>query len=191
MAQPTVQVPKASGHASAAIHRQITPTLAAGITSHSGVSKRGVLVMNSLRLLAGLILSFLGGYTAGEWPMLAFAPDEVRKRTAQRQVEPRPKTKTTKQLEPPPPAPPVVASEPTLPAWSAPSPKPSRVLRVHSDAGRIVHKSKPGCLCGRGRGTTAAASDFPWIGGCCFAEGCNYQLSHCHQCQIYHPRQYV
>jgi S1-C subfamily serine protease len=75
--------------------------------------------------------------------MLAFAPDEVRKRTAQRQVEPRPKTKTTKQLQPPPPAPPVVASEPTLPAWSAPSPKPSRVLRSTLRPGELFTKVSP------------------------------------------------
>jgi hypothetical protein len=144
MAQPAVQLPKAPGHASAAIHRQITPwTLAARITSHSACQKRGVLVMNSLRLLAGLILSFLGGCTAGKWPMLAFAPDEVRKRAAQRQVEPRSKTKTTKHLQPPPPAPPVVASEPTLPAWSAPSPKPSRVLRSTLTPGELFTKVSP------------------------------------------------
>jgi serine protease Do len=99
--------------------------------------------MKSSILLVGLIQFFLGGCTATEQTMLAFASDDVPKRTTQRQGEPRSKTKNTKEPQRQPPALLVGASEPTLPVWSVPSAKPSRVLRSTLAPSELFTKVSP------------------------------------------------
>ena len=99
--------------------------------------------MKSSRLLVGLILSSLGGCAAADQALLALAPGELWDRTAKRQVDARPKTKITKQPQPRPQALLVSASEPTLPAWSVPSPKPSRALRFTLTPSQLFKKVSP------------------------------------------------
>jgi len=100
--------------------------------------------MKSSILLVGLLPFLLGGCAATEQDMLAFATDDVRQRATQRQVERRAKTKTAKQLQPQLPAAPLVgASEPSLPPWSVPSPKPLRVLRSTLTPSELFTKVSP------------------------------------------------
>ena len=84
--------------------------------------------MKSLIFLVGLIPLCFGGCRTVEQAMFGFVSDEVPKRPTQRQAEPRPKSINAKQLQSQRPTLLVGAAEPTLPQWSVPTPKPSRVL---------------------------------------------------------------
>jgi S1-C subfamily serine protease len=89
------------------------------------LKRRGVVAMKSSIVLIGLVL--LGGCTAAEPSILAFASDGVRKRATQREA--RPTSKITKQSHTQGPPQRGGASKTAFPAWSVPSPKPSTVLR--------------------------------------------------------------
>ncbi len=98
--------------------------------------------MKSLIWLFGLIpLCFGCGMT--EQDMFGFVSDAVPKRATQQQSEPRPKTKHVTQLQFQRPALPVSASEPTLPPWSVPTAKPSRVLRSTLTPSELFAKVSP------------------------------------------------
>jgi S1-C subfamily serine protease len=84
--------------------------------------------MKSSILLIGLCLFFLGGCSAAEPSILGFAADGVRMRATPRQPEPRPPSKSTKQLQTRVSARLVGNSKTAFPAWSVASPKPSSVL---------------------------------------------------------------
>jgi serine protease Do len=112
--------------------------------------------MKSSRLLIGLSLSFLSGCAAAERivlvlapdqeqgrTVLANAPDQQRSRTTQRPIDARPKTKIAKQPQPPPATLLAGASEATLPAWSVPSPKPSRILTSTLTPSQLFNKVSP------------------------------------------------
>jgi serine protease Do len=99
--------------------------------------------MKSSILLAGLSLLFLGGCTAAEPSIFAFASDGMRKRAIQRQAESRPKTKITKQPQSQLSTQLLGASDPTFPAWRVPSPKPSTVLQSSLTPVELFTKVSP------------------------------------------------
>jgi S1-C subfamily serine protease len=99
--------------------------------------------MKSSRLFLGLTLTFMGGCAAADRVLLALAPEQVRDRTPQRQIEARPKTKIAKQSQPRPAALLAKASESTLPAWSVPTPKPSSVLNSTLTPSQLFKKVSP------------------------------------------------
>ena len=97
--------------------------------------------MMSPRLLFGLSLLFLGGCAEAERVLLAISPEQEQGRTAKRLVDARPKTKVAKQSETQP-TPPITA-EAIMPAWSVPSPKPSRVLTSALTPSQLFKKVSP------------------------------------------------
>lgn len=99
--------------------------------------------MKSVILLVGLMLLSLGGCTATEQGMLAVASDDVRKSTTRQHAEPRQKIKSTKQPQPLRPTVLASSSDPTLPAWNVPSPKPSGVLRSTLTPSELFAKVSP------------------------------------------------
>jgi len=99
--------------------------------------------MKSSILLVGVVPFFLGGCAATEQDILGFAADTAPKRSTQRQVETRQKTKSTKQPQPQTPALLLSASEPSLPAWSVPSSKPLKVLRSTLTPTELFTKVSP------------------------------------------------
>jgi S1-C subfamily serine protease len=112
--------------------------------------------MKPSRLFIGLSLSLLSGCAAAERIVLALAPDQEqgrtvlalasdqeRGRTTQRPLDARPKTKTGKQPQPQPPTLPAGASEVAFPAWSVPSPKPSRILTSTLTPSQLFKKVSP------------------------------------------------
>jgi len=99
--------------------------------------------MKSLILLVGLIPLCFGGCRATEQAIFGFALDDAPKRPPQRQAEPRPKTKSAKQLQSQRTTLLVGASEPNLPAWRVPLPKPSRVLQSTLTPSQLFTKVSP------------------------------------------------
>jgi len=99
--------------------------------------------MMSPRLLFGLSLLFLGGCAEAERAVLAISPDQERERSAKRLVDARPKTKVAKPPNTQPPTASVAAPEVIMPAWSVPSPKPSRVLTSTLTPSQLFKKVSP------------------------------------------------
>src|SRR5262249_36379039 len=117
-------------NASTTIHRQIARwTFAARISSHAPAKEAWSVAMKSSLLLAGLSLLSLAGCSAVDPSIFAFASDDMQKRTTQRQTAPRQKIQLAKNAQTPRSARHLRASDPTFPAWSVPSPKPSTVLQ--------------------------------------------------------------
>jgi S1-C subfamily serine protease len=98
--------------------------------------------MKSSILLVGLTV-LAGGCTTAEQTMLAFASDDLPKRAAQRQAEPRAKAKDLKQAPTQQRAQPVGAATAALPAWNIPSPKPASVLRFTLTPSELFTKVSP------------------------------------------------
>ena len=99
--------------------------------------------MKSPILLVAVWLLLLGGCTAAEPAILSLASDDVARPASKRQAEPRAKTKTAKPPQPRPETLLIGASEPVFPAWSIPSPKPSRVLRSTLTPTELFSKVSP------------------------------------------------
>ena len=99
--------------------------------------------MMSPRLLFGLSLLFLGGCAEAERAVLAISSDQQQERTAKRLVDAQPKAKVAKPALTQPPTAPVIAPEAIMPAWSVPSPKPSRVLTSTLTASQLFKKVSP------------------------------------------------
>ena len=85
--------------------------------------------MKSSLLPACLSLFFLAGCSALEPSIFGFASDGMRKRATERQAEPRPTLKIAKQAQTQRSAQLNPVRDPTFPAWSVPSAKPSTVLQ--------------------------------------------------------------
>jgi S1-C subfamily serine protease len=99
--------------------------------------------MMSPRSLFGLSLLLLGGCAETERAVLAISPDQQREQSAKRLVDARPKTKVAKPAQPQPPTAPVPAPDAIMPAWSVPSPKPSRVLTSTLTPSQLFKKVSP------------------------------------------------
>ena len=99
--------------------------------------------MMSPRLVFGLSLLFLGGCAETQRAVLAISPDKERERTAKRLVDARPKAKVAKPAPTQSPTATVTAPEAIMPAWSVPSPKPSRVLTSALTPSQLFKKVGP------------------------------------------------
>jgi serine protease Do len=133
--------------------------------------------MKSLILLVGLIPLCFGGCRTAEQAIFGFVSDDRPKRPAQRQAEPRPKTKNAKQLQSQGPALLVGAAEPTLPQWSVPTLKPARVLRSTLTPSELFIKVSPAIysLAAEGQPTRHLASH-----GSAVAVSSKEAITNCH-----------
>lgn len=85
--------------------------------------------MKSSKLLIGLVLFLLSGCAAAERIVPSRAQDHVVQRNATRSpVDAHPKIQIARNPKPLPPTLLASALEPTLPVWSVPTPKPSKML---------------------------------------------------------------
>jgi serine protease Do len=118
-------------------------------------------------LSVGLIVSLLGGCATAE--RLLIGPDQARDNPLVRTVHARPKAKIAKQAKPWPLAL-VSVSEPELPPWSIPAPRPSGVLRWALTPSQLFSKVSPAVYAvvvqGHSQGSAVAVSSKEAITNC-------------------------